>query len=235
MLSAFLLQTAYFFSLLLGLLEVSSNFQLKAVFFMQKVFPEAISIANGDNQHDDLPSDDSEDYDYEPDGPEVNVEDHKEESDFTSASKDSDASNSNKQNENFGFSSDDSEDNDYDPDAPDLDKSIPKNGSSSDESDFTSDSDEFCNELSKTSGANEDSASSLQNLKPIVQSGEGTCGEDINNSELLSTSEPDLNQENELVFAKRQIERLDYKKLYDVSFHSLNMLYSFVYSPSCAY
>ena len=207
---------------------------------MQKVFPEAVSIANGDNQHDDLPSDDSEDYDYEPDGPEVNVEGHKEESDseesdFTSTSEDSDDSNSNKQNENFGFSSDDSEDNDYDPDAPDLDTSTPKDGSSSDESDFTSDSDEFCNELSKTSGANEDSASSLRNLKPIVQSGEGTCAGDRNNSELLSTLEPGLNQENVLVSGKRQLESLDYKKLYDVSFPSLRMLYSFMYSPSCTY
>lgn len=203
---------------------------------MQKVFPEAVAIANGDNKYDDLPSDDSEDYDYNPDGPEVDVKDHKEsdgeeshseksdseESDFSSASEDSDASDSNKQNGNFGLPSDDSEDDDFDPDAPDVDKTMPKHGSSSDESDFTSDSDEFCTELSKSLGANKDSASSLQNLKPIAQSGEGPCPGDINDS-VRSKLERVLNQENVLGSGRRQLERLDYKKLYDVSVPSIDM------------
>lgn len=189
----------------------------------EKVFPEAVAAANGDKQYDDLPSDDSEDHDYNPDVLEADAEDDKEgsnpgESESTSASEeDSDASDSNKSNENLGLPSDDSGDDDYDPDAPILEKTNPIDGSSSDESDFTSDSDEFCNELSKTSGVTEDSASSLQNLKPIVQSGEGMLPGDIKNYEhpLL---EADLSQENVLVSGQRQLERLDYKKLYDETY-----------------
>lgn len=188
----------------------------------EKIFPEAVAIANGNEQDDNLPSDDSEDHDYNPDGPEVDSEVHKdksdaEESDFSSASEDSDASDSNMPNKNLGFPSDDSEDDDYDPDGLDL-KSSPKDGLSSEESDFTSDSDEFCNELSKTSGANEDSASSLQNLMPLAQFGEGTSLGETNNSERLASLETDLNQDNMLVSARRKLERLDYKKLHDEAY-----------------
>ncbi|ONK75868.1 uncharacterized protein A4U43_C03F21390 [Asparagus officinalis] len=213
-----------------------SNISIKDTW--EKVFPEAVAITNGDKQHDDMPSDDSEDYDYDPDGLEADVNDHKGESgpgeseseesesgesesegsDFSAASEDSDAPNSNKKNENFGLpSSDDSEDDDFDPDAPDASKNISKD-SSSDESDFTSDSDEFCNELSKNLGINEDSATSLSNLKPLAQSGEGTYSGNMDSSELLSPSEPVLGQENEVPSGKRQLERLDYKKLYDEAY-----------------
>ncbi|KAJ6843279.1 homeobox protein HOX1A-like [Iris pallida] len=195
----------------------------------EKVFPEAAAIANGDEQCDDLPSDDSEDYEYDPDRPEADGDDHEdelnheeesgseelgsEESEFTNSAEDSDSPERPKQSENFGLSSDDSDD-DFDPDVPDPDKVIQKDGSSSNESDFTSDSDDFCKELSKTSVANEDSASSLLKGKRCVES----TGYSSLNSEVLSTIEGDLNEDNVLPSGKRQIERLDYRKLHDETY-----------------
>ncbi|KAJ6795399.1 homeobox protein HOX1A-like [Iris pallida] len=189
----------------------------------EKVFPEAASIVNGDKQCDDLPSDDSEDNEYDPDLPEADdhedEEDHEEESDseeseFTNSAEDSDAPECPKQIENFGLPSDDSEDDDFNPDVPDPDEVIQKDGSCSDESEFTSDSDDFCKELSKTSVANEDSASSLLKSKRCVENTDDSAL----NSEVLSAIDGDLNKDNVLPSGKRQIERLDYKKLHDETY-----------------
>nr|XP_010906632.1 homeobox protein HOX1A isoform X1 [Elaeis guineensis]XP_010906633.1 homeobox protein HOX1A isoform X1 [Elaeis guineensis] len=206
----------------------------------EKVFPEAAAIANSDKQYDlsNLPSDDSEDDNYDPDVLEVDTEDHMEESSseedheeqssseesyFTYSSEDSGPSEKRKHYEDIGLSSDDSEDDDYDPEGPDPDKEIQKESSGSDESDFTSDSDDFCAELSKSGGTDEVSASSLPNLKPLEPSGEGERVSDRNenatNSEQPSMLEPDPSQKNALpVSGKRQRDRLDYKKLYDETY-----------------
>ncbi|ERM96685.1 hypothetical protein AMTR_s00001p00272780 [Amborella trichopoda] len=67
----------------------------------EKVFAEAAALASGDKQYDDLglPSDDSEDNDYNPDGPDIddeaqNSSSSSEESDMTSGSSDSESSSS---------------------------------------------------------------------------------------------------------------------------------------------
>ncbi|XP_038970373.1 homeobox protein HOX1A isoform X2 [Phoenix dactylifera] len=203
----------------------------------EKVFPEA---ANSDRLYDlsNLPSDDSEDDNYDPDVPQVDTEDHMEESSseevheeqssseesyFTYSSEYSGPSKKNKHNDDIGLSSDDSEDDDYDPEGPDPDKEIQKEGSSSDESDFTSDSDDFCAELNKIGGTDEVSAYSSPNLRPLDPSGERECVSDRNknatNSELPSMLERDVSQKNALPMSgKRQRERLDYKKLYDETY-----------------
>lgn len=241
-----------FFIAILHYIELLTVHSLRAVehipnqhilYFVQEVFPEAAAIANSDKQYDlsNLPSDDSEDDNYDPDASEVDTEDHMEESSseedhedkssseesyFTDSPEDSGASKKSKHYDDIGLSSDDSEDDNYDPEGPDPDKEIQKGASSSDESDFTSDSDDFCAELSKIGGTDEVSASSLSNLKPLDPSGEGECVSDRNtnatNSELPSMLEPDLSQKNALpVSRRRQRDHLDYKKLYDVSFPSL--------------
>lgn len=162
-----------------------------------------------------LPSDDSEDSDYDPSNPKTHSDDDKEEeeesssadeSDFTASSEGSGPSNPNpnKQYDYTGLPSDDSEDDDYDPDCPDPDKDSQKEESNSDESDFTSDSDEFCSEIVKASVGDEVSA--LPNDKPFDHHGEQR-----------SIMEPELGQGSPLPNpGKRQREHLDYKKLYDV-------------------
>ncbi|KAA8540683.1 hypothetical protein F0562_024398 [Nyssa sinensis] len=93
----------------------------------EKVFPEAAAVAAGNKLDDSFgfPSDDSEDDDYDPDGPEVDErvqgdESSSDEFDFFSASDDFGAS---PNHEHYlGLPSDDSEDDDYDPNAPVLDE-----------------------------------------------------------------------------------------------------------------
>lgn len=95
--------------------------------------------------------------------------------------------------------SEDSEDDDFDPEGPNSSEDQ-KIKSNSEESDFTSDSDDFCAEISKSCGKNEVLAPSFPDQ---------TDGVDIMEAEL----------EQDLVLpasSRRQVGRLDYKKLYDV-------------------
>ncbi|XP_058080470.1 homeobox protein HOX1A-like isoform X2 [Magnolia sinica] len=189
----------------------------------EKVFPEAATTAAGDKLFDELPSDDSADDDYDPDGPALDDKDQEEgsssdESDFTSASDDSAASTSKEQHKHTGLSSDDSEDNNYDPNVPDTDEKVQKEGSSSDASDFTSDSEDL------TVLRADDGSSGLDGS--VMGSGQGRSKVAIKenqsvNSELLSPSEPDLRGENDVrVSGKRHRQRLDYKKLHDAGIPS---------------
>jgi hypothetical protein len=123
---------------------------------LQKVFPEAAAVAHGPMQNDlfDLPSDDSEDDDFDPDIAEEHVTGHgevssEEDGDENSDSDDSNFITSSDNSEHVkekvkvddpGLPSEDSEDDDYDPAGPDSDKDIQEK---QDESDFTSDSDIF--------------------------------------------------------------------------------------------
>ncbi|XP_058070077.1 homeobox protein HOX1A-like [Magnolia sinica] len=203
----------------------------------EEVFPEAAASAAGDKQYDDLglPSDDSEDDDYDPDGPDLSERVPKEgssseELDSSSISDDSSTSASEEQHERSGFSSDDSEDKDYDPDVPDVDNKVQKEGSSSDESEFTSDS-------SGSSASSHDNASSSSDEVPVGSSrnhsdpvdrlGKGRSKMSPEkrkplNSELISLLEPDPSGKiAPPISGKRHCVRLDYKKLHDETYGNI--------------
>jgi hypothetical protein len=208
----------------------------------QKVFPEAAPLANGSKQGDtfDLPSDDSEDDDFDPDMAEGHMaskedgsseEDEDEGSDsddsnFLTSSDDSEPLMDKKKVDDLGLPSEDSEDDDYDPAGPDSDKDIQKEKSGSDESDFTSDSDDFCVEISKSGGHDEVSKPSFPEAEPgdtIDDNGRNTAQANTANSSLNST-ETEMDQNLILPGSgRRKIERLDYKKLYDVCSRPLSV------------
>ncbi|XP_042507989.1 homeobox protein HOX1A-like isoform X2 [Macadamia integrifolia] len=209
----------------IDLLNDSQGTDLSIDDHWEKVFPEAAATVAEDKQDDylGLPSDDSEDDDYDPDGPQddakVQSEDSSsEESDFSSASEDSRAL----PNDDLymGLPSDDPEDDDYDPNGPDHDEQVKKASSSSD---FTSDSEDF-------SASGEDSESyvavevpkplSLDDAKSVQGSGERPTTvrnkKKSVNSELQSLLESDPNAT--LLSGKRNVERLDYKQLHDETY-----------------
>lgn len=164
---------------------------------MQKVFPEAAAAGHNQDPNFGLPSDDSDDTDYDPDDQRTDEKDQgdessSDESDFTSASDELEPL---ANNEYLGLPSDDSEDDDYDPDAPVLDEKITQESSSSD---FTSDSEDLATVIKDNrSSGNDEGATSV--------SPRGDSNGQISKCGLAPASE------------KRSIERLDYKKLYDVS------------------
>ncbi|XP_054777293.1 homeobox protein HAT3.1 isoform X2 [Prosopis cineraria] len=165
----------------------------------ERVFPEAAAVAgNKVDGNLGLPSDDSDDDDYNPDvTADEEVEGGKsssDESENASASEKMEAPHSG--NPYLGLPSDDSEDNDYDPSAVDHDKDAAEESSGSD---FTSDSEDLADVVKGNTISGQDNhpvpASSLQELDP---------GEE--------DSTP--------VSGKRHIERLDYKKLYDETYQN---------------
>ncbi|KAF7030466.1 hypothetical protein CFC21_042006 [Triticum aestivum] len=186
----------------------------------EKVFPE--STSNGLNQigASDLPSDDSEE-DYDPtlaegdtvDEDKSSAEDGDEGSDsddldFITSSDESEPSKKKKsesKNKNtvndLALPSDDSEDDDFDPEGPNSSEDQ-KTKTNSDESDFTSDSDDFCAEISKSSGKDKVSAPSFSDQ---------TNGVDIMEAELEQDSVLPASN-------RRQVGTLDYKKLYDEAY-----------------
>uniref|UniRef100_A0A803MFT9 Pathogenesis-related homeodomain protein n=1 Tax=Chenopodium quinoa TaxID=63459 RepID=A0A803MFT9_CHEQI len=167
----------------------------------EKVFPEAVS-AMVSKELDDvmgLPSDDSEDNEYNPDGTDddANAEgnesssaksdsDESEDDDFSSVSEDLGPKRGAEQN--LGLPSDDSEDDDFNPDAANVNEGVEPESSSSD---FTS--------------ASEDLGAAIGD--------DGTS--DINEPSLPLDLEQDLGESSPLT-SKRCVQRLDYKKLYDV-------------------
>jgi hypothetical protein len=194
-------------------------FELRFHSSMQNVFPEAAASENRINQLDpsDLPSDDSEDDDYNPDAPEGNNEEENggdnngeeggyneeeseqkdsstDDSDFYTDSEDENVpkkvKNQKQQLDIEALPSEDSEDDDFDPERHNSEEENIEKMSNSGESDFTSDSDEFCDELLKKTGGDED------------------------------VSEPPLDQyvvdSDVPMTARRQKEPTDYKKLYQV-------------------
>ncbi|GJM93141.1 hypothetical protein PR202_ga09671 [Eleusine coracana subsp. coracana] len=103
--------------------------------------------------------------------------------------------------DDLGLPSEDSEDDDFDPAGSDSSEDQ-ENKSHTEESDFTSDSDYFCAEIAKSCRQSEVSASPLSNVN-----------EENWNRAFVET---ELDQDAVLpVSSRRQIERLDYKKLYD--------------------
>ncbi|KAE8786532.1 Homeobox protein HOX1A [Hordeum vulgare] len=185
-----------------------------------EVFPE--STSNGLEQigASDLPSDDSEE-DYDPtlaergmeDGNKSSAEDVDEGSDsddldFITSSDESEPSKKKKSESNnkntvndLELPSDDSEDDDFDPEGRNSSEDQ-KAKTNSDESDFTSDSDDFCAEISKSCGKDEVLAPSFA---------DPTAGVDI--------MEAELEQDSVLPSSsRRQVGRLNYKKLYDEAY-----------------
>lgn len=213
---------------------MSSKFKLHLILhlFLQKVFPEAAALANGSKQNDafDLPSDDSDDNDFDPNMSEENVASKEEGSSEEDEDEGSDSDDSNfltssdsddsepladkKKVDDLGLPSEDSEDDDYDPAGPDSDEDIQKKKSSSDESDFSSDSDDFCKEIAKSGGHDEVSSPPLPDVKEDMerstdQANTANSGDD--------PMEAEMDQSVVLpVSRRRQTERLDYKRLYDV-------------------
>ncbi|KAF9665969.1 hypothetical protein SADUNF_Sadunf16G0180300 [Salix dunnii] len=188
----------------------------------ENVFPEAAAAASGQKLDCNfgLSSDDSDDNDYDPDGLDIDEKSQEEsssdESDFGSASEEFEAPSDDKQF--LGLPSDDSEDDDYDPDAPVLEEKLKQESSSSD---FSSDSEDFAAIL------NDDGLSLGDEYLMPIKSHEDSKGRRLRfggkkncslNSKLLSMLEPESRQDKSAVISgKRNIERLDYKKLYDVS------------------
>ncbi|XP_071736804.1 pathogenesis-related homeodomain protein [Rutidosis leptorrhynchoides] len=174
----------------------------------EKVFPESAAPGNKPEDDPGLPSDDSGDDDYNPDVPDADagvdvdvdvdadVEDSSsDESDFSSASEDLAAVVNNEQF--FGLPSEDSDDDDFNPDKADPDEDVKTKSSSSD---FSSDFDDL-GDFTK----NEVLASEIQ--EPLMS---------INKEELQETVMEDGDYGP--ITAKRNIERLDYKKLHDETY-----------------
>ena len=174
------------------------------------VFPESVATGNTLDDNLGLPSDDSEDDDFNPDAPEVEDDGEgdgegeeegegddssSDDSDFSSASEDLGAVANN--DPLLALPSDDSEDDDFNPDKADSDSDGEAKTKSSG-SDFTSDSDD---------------------LRDICKN-EGTLDEVQGPAMFENDEETKANMEDDdfgPITAKRQVERLDYKKLHDVS------------------
>ncbi|KAM0919180.1 hypothetical protein ACQ4PT_008380 [Festuca glaucescens] len=189
----------------------------------EKVFPESASLANGAKQigSSDLPSDDSEDNDYDPIIAEGNMVDENKSSaedgdkesdsddlDFMTSSDDSEPStkkSSKSKNKNtvddLGLPSEDSKDDDFDPEGPNSSEDQ-KTKTNSEESDFTSDSDDFCAEISKSCGQDEVLAPPFSDQTDGVEIMEAELEQDL----VLPAS------------SRRQVGRLNYKTLYDEAY-----------------
>lgn len=199
---------------------------------LQKVFPEAVKAGNRDSTPG-LYSGDSEDEDFDPDRPCTHEKVQTDES-YSDDENATDSDNSEpqpKEKQHLVLTSDDSEDDNYDPDAPNPCKV--KGGSSS--SDFSSDSEDLeavlvDDDLHGSNGA-------VKSLSPKGQRGpirisRGRGKNQAINDELKSllASEPGENGFTP-ASARRSVERLDYKRLHDVSF--LSHCFIFHYHFSC--
>ncbi|XP_061373882.1 homeobox protein HAT3.1 [Gastrolobium bilobum] len=193
----------------------------------KRLFPEAAAAARNNIDNMGLPSDDSDDDDYNPNAPEdVEVEGGEpssDESEYASASEK--LEDSRHEDQYLGLPSEDSEDDDFDPNGPDPDSRVMDESSSSD---FTSDSEDLAAAIEDNmspGGQDEDIISaSLDDIKNFKGSSGQKCKVGRKPSivdELSSLLEPDPGQEGSTpVSGKRQVDRLDYKKLYDETYQS---------------
>ncbi|CAJ1977370.1 unnamed protein product [Sphenostylis stenocarpa] len=192
----------------------------------ERVFPEAARAA-GNNMDNNLglPSDDSDDDDYNPNGPEdvklEGDESSSDESDYASASEKLEGSLG---DQYLGLPSEDSDDGDYNPGAPDVDCKVNEESSSSD---FTSDSEDLAAAIVDYTTHEQNGeirSASLDDVKYLKSSRKqkGKAGKKLSMAdELSSLLEPDSGQDGSTpVSGKRNLERLDYKKLYDETYHS---------------
>ncbi|XP_038876114.1 homeobox protein HAT3.1 isoform X2 [Benincasa hispida] len=195
----------------------------------EKVYPEAAAAAAGQNSDHTLglPSDDSEDGDYDPDVPDTIDQDNESSSDESSSSSDQSNSDTSgyasaseglevppNDDQYLGLPSDDSEDDDYDPSVPELDEGVRRESSSSD---FTSDSEDLAALDNNRPSKDDDFVSSLNNTLSVKNSNGQSSGCGPSKSALhneLSSLKDGL----EPVSGRRQVERLDYKKLHDETY-----------------
>ncbi|XP_062221231.1 homeobox protein HAZ1-like [Phragmites australis] len=177
----------------------------------EEVFPEAASLANGSKQVDasNLQPNDSEDNDYNP----ALAEGHMVNEDRSSAEDEGKV-------DDLGLPSEDSEDDDFDPTGPDSSEDR-KNESNSEESDFTSDSDDFCAEIAKSRGLDEVSISPLSNVIDHADRMKISAVDNHFNEENSNRAFVEMELEQDMILpvsSRRQVERLDYKKLYDEAY-----------------
>nr|XP_043630596.1 pathogenesis-related homeodomain protein [Erigeron canadensis]XP_043630597.1 pathogenesis-related homeodomain protein [Erigeron canadensis]XP_043630598.1 pathogenesis-related homeodomain protein [Erigeron canadensis] len=187
------------------MLNDSQGTNLSVTDSWEKVFPETATFGNRLDDNSGLPSDDSGDDDYDPDGPEIEEEADAEEdsssdeSDSSFVSEDLGAVANN--DPLLGLPSDDSEDDDFNPDKVDSDKGAKAISSSSD---FTSDFDDL-------GDINKNEVTSDEVQESVVPATE----EEI----------PKTNMEDDdcgPITAKRCVERLDYKKLHDETYGNVS-------------
>ncbi|KAG9137048.1 hypothetical protein Leryth_018997 [Lithospermum erythrorhizon] len=204
----------------IDLLNDFNGVKLSVLDSWEKVFPEADAAATGKMLEDGsaLPSDDSEDDDYDPDRTEVeedlaDQEKSSDESDYVSASNSSSGSPTKPgfpAKEHFmGLSSEDSEDDDFDPNAPDDDDDKVEDESSSD---FTSDSEDLGAVIQDNTSEGDDQGQSKrvgEELEVDVR---------VNTRSLKDEMSYLLNSNESPISAKRHVERLDYKKLHDETY-----------------
>lgn len=197
----------------------------------EKIFPEAAAVASGKTLLDDCRSstDDSEDDDYDPDKPEIDdkpdndgtdeeeEESSSDDSSYYSASDDLEPSHNNEKC--LGLPSDDSEDDDFDPSA--VDKQVKQDSSGSD---FTSDSEDLGALLE------DDPTQETDSGRIFPSSDKGgiipSTGFEEENSKAGRKKRQSLKDEvsylmkacGEVVSRRRQVERLDYKKLNDETY-----------------
>nr|VDC72137.1 unnamed protein product [Brassica rapa] len=186
----------------------------------EKVFPEAAAAmagGGGQNLDCDLPSDDSEDEEYDPDGlndnegDEDGSDDDSDESENEDGSSDESASEEmigsfKDANDIMNLPSDDSEDDDYDPDAPARDEDKMQESSNSDDSD---------SEDGETSSKGDES-DQQDEVTP-----RGKPGRKKSKLPDVSISESTDAGIGEDVPGRRKVERLDYKKLYDEEYENV--------------
>ncbi|GAV86468.1 Homeobox domain-containing protein/PHD domain-containing protein [Cephalotus follicularis] len=200
------------------LLNESQGTNLSITDKWEKVFPEA-AAGQSRNPNFGHSSEDSDDNDYDPevlqsDGKDQGDESSSDDSEFTSASDDLGTLPNDEQH--LGPPSDESEDDNYDPDAPDLDNNVNQESSSSD---FTSDSEDLGTALDDNiSSAKHKCLMPLSSLKDFnkQRSRRGGKKKQFLDSDLLSILELDPGQDGSAPFpGRRNVERLDYKKLHD--------------------
>ncbi|KAE8686771.1 hypothetical protein F3Y22_tig00111027pilonHSYRG00062 [Hibiscus syriacus] len=189
----------------------------------EKVFPEAaLAAAGGENQDPNfgLPSDDSDDNDYNPD---ISVNDENDqgdasssdESDFTSASEEPEVPAN--ANPYLGLQSEDSDDDDYNPNGLNHDNVAKAECSSSD---FTSDSEDLGTVIVEDDISSQKDGGPMSNGASRNSKGQKSklSGKKSMNNELLSVIESASGQDGATISDKRNIQRLDYKRLYDETY-----------------
>ncbi|KAL7156896.1 hypothetical protein ABFS83_02G039800 [Erythranthe nasuta] len=192
-----------------------------------EIFPEAAAAASGKKLDDcsGSSSDDAEDDDYDPDKPDADEnnadekvegdESSSDESDYFSAS-DGVAAPLNK-DKYEGLPSEDSEDDDFDPSAPDEDEQVKQDSSGSD---FTSDSEDLDALLEENATEpGQDPGQAADQKQPSTGSNDehpkvGRMKRTSLKDELVYLMETDAQP----VAGKRQVKRLDYKKLLDETY-----------------
>ncbi|XP_041013795.1 homeobox protein HAT3.1 [Juglans microcarpa x Juglans regia] len=214
----------------IDLLNETQGTDLSLADSWEKVFPEAAATAGHNPDHNfSLPSDDSDDNDYNPDGQDdekvLGDESSSDESEYASATEDLETPPNDDQY--LGLPSDDSEDDDYNPDAADHSEKVKQESSSSD---FTSDSEDLAAAVDDNRSSRDDEdpmSASLAGVKPFGSSGgerpkPGGKKQSLND-ELLSILESDPGQAGfPTVSGKRHMERLDYKKLHDETYGNVS-------------